>query len=160
MRKIFVALLVAALAVVGLGAGSALAASNGNHDQGFTCTTTNSNGQSTTFTSVFSYHETGLGTSATNTIVPDRFAYHTTPLAKLDAVYLILNTNNNQYMLVLGATGQAQLSANDDVPSSGTITSGMSSATFADGTTPNIRVLVQGGVGTAGGSCNVEHAPL
>lgn len=163
MRKPF-SLLVGLLAMLTLslfGVGRAEAASNGNHDQGFTCTVNNSAG-STTLSGVFSYHTTGIGTSSANTIHGDRFAWHTTPAAQLDRIDIDLvngSPGGGAGIVIIGGFASSE----NDVASSGSVDAGngrIASMSFPNGDPGKLTMHVYGGVASANGSCSVSHNSL
>lgn len=132
--------------------GTAQAASNGNHDQGFTCSTTQ-NGSSTSVHVVLSYHETGVGNSAPNVLVPDKAVWSTSPAAKLSKITFSMDSgfiwNYNP-----GA---------DNVASSGSSTSFFTNGGWANGDPGTIVMAATGGVGTDSaplGYCQVSHDAL
>jgi hypothetical protein len=166
MRKVFgiITILLAVLSLSVFMSGGAEAASNGNHDQGFTCTTTNASGASTTITSVFSYHTTGIGTSAENRLYPDRLAWHTTPAAQLDSMEIALDQDNSGSgylgMLRQSDGGWGNAIAND-VASSGSFTTfRVNYLAFDNGTPGSLGLFIDGGVGSSGGHCQVGHDSL
>lgn len=139
--------------------GGAEAASNGNHDQEFTCTTNaTSGGAGTTFTSVFSYHVTGVGTSSANRVYPDQWSWHTDPSALLDQVQLSLGDTSGGPGTVMKIYGTG---SQNGVSSSWTTTSfPASSTTWSNGTPGNISVDVWGGVGNGAGYCHRDRNVL
>lgn len=160
MRKVFgiIAMLAAVLSLSVFMSGGAEAASNGNHDQEFSCTTPDTPaGAGVTFTSVFSYHVTGLGTSAQNRIYPDQWAFHTTPSALIDRAEIWGgNQTGSQDAFKQFGTGSS-----NGVSSSWTTTSfNQSYIAFNDGDPGEIFISVMGGVGNGNGECSRTRAVL
>lgn len=162
--RLMAVLATAALMTLGLCVGGANAASNGDHDQSFTCTTPSTpGGAGTTFTSVFSYHVTGVGTSAINRIVPDRWAFHTSPAAQLDFINIIRNDLGHPFRDFGGTASGMQDSEQNDVGSSYSTETNwaLDSYTWENGeAAPQIRLKVIGGVGNGNGQCIVTKNML
>jgi hypothetical protein len=151
IRMATVALAAVGLVTLGL-VGPAQAASNGDHDQAFTCSTTQ-NGSSTSVHIVFSYHETGVGNSDPNVLHPDQVTWTTSPAAKLSKLTLSMDS---------GYVWNYNPGA-DNVPSSGTSTSFFTNGGWANGDPGTIVMAATGGVGTDSaplGYCQISHAAL
>lgn len=162
--KRFLAAIAVACCVV-LGSTSwAAAASNGNHDQGFTCTTgtyvgSTQPGSPTVVHGVFSYHVTGVGADEINHVYADQFVWDTSPAVDLDGINIGLGDTSSPSgtFWQVFSIGSGSNSLNDH----GTVL--FPSGThrdFHNGTPGWLQMLATGGSGNYNGSCLIGHAVL
>ena len=159
MRKILAALAIVGALIIGLPSYAA-AASNGNHDQGFTCTTSGGSGGSPTQVhAVFSYHVTGVGADAVNVVWADQITIDTSPGADMDSVYIFMKDqaaeSSPQWELINIGAGTAQNDVHE-----GTYIFTSQHRNFTNGTPGYLKFETTGGTGNYNGNCQVQHAVL
>jgi hypothetical protein len=169
MRKTILALLVAAVAALGLlatpaGAVTASpsvhlkpATSNGYWFKSFSCT---SDGSYISF--YINYYVDGVGNSGTNYLDVSSYGWSSSPAAKFNRLSLYIDTNgdgtHDQQIIAVGGSD----STKDDVASSYNspeVGPFLYTGGWNDNTPGELQFKAYGGVGSQNGSCTSQHLP-